>query len=145
MQTGARVASFEREDMSLQDIIDHVDGHGASGHADARPATAPSGTRVTSHAAVAGLRPMWSLVNFWRCAMAFSARCGSGVELSARVRAGHARHRRTTLMLRLPAQLVNQHGLFAGSQGFLAYSIVGTSMVGIFLASYGGIGRLRAQ
>jgi ABC-2 type transport system permease protein len=38
----------------------------------------------------------------------------------------------------LPAQLLTDSHLFSKEGGFLAFSIVGTSMMGIFMASYGG-------
>lgn len=43
-----------------------------------------------------------------------------------------------TLALWLPAQLVGQSDLFARDGGFLAYSIIGTTMLGFFMASYSG-------
>lgn len=43
-----------------------------------------------------------------------------------------------TLALWLPAQLVGDNKLFEKDGGFLAYSIIGTTMLGFFMASYGG-------
>lgn len=43
-----------------------------------------------------------------------------------------------TLALWLPAQLVGESELFAQDGGFLAYSIMGTTMLGFFMASYSG-------
>ncbi|MFT3926104.1 MAG: ABC transporter permease [Myxococcales bacterium] len=79
-------------------------------------------------------------MNFWRCAFAFFAR-DAALALSYPVSFALALLGTIgrTLMLWLPAQLMEDSSLFTGARGFLAYSIVGTSMVGIFLASYGGV------
>jgi ABC-2 type transport system permease protein len=43
-----------------------------------------------------------------------------------------------TLALWLPAQLVGDNPLFKSHGGFLAYSVTGSAMMGLFMASYGG-------
>lgn len=50
------------------------------------------------------------------------------------------------LVMWLPAQLLADSHIFGANGGFLAYSIVGTSMMGIFMASYGGFaGAIRTE
>jgi len=43
-----------------------------------------------------------------------------------------------TLLLWLPAQLVGNNPIFNQHGGFLAYSVTGSVMMGLFMASYGG-------
>jgi|SRR6188768_1255733 len=43
-----------------------------------------------------------------------------------------------TLVLWLPAQLVGDNPIFKDQGGFLAYSVTGSVMLGLFMASYGG-------
>jgi ABC-2 type transport system permease protein len=43
-----------------------------------------------------------------------------------------------TLLLWLPAQLVGDNPIFKEHGGFLAYSVTGSVMMGLFMASYGG-------
>ena len=50
------------------------------------------------------------------------------------------------LVLWLPAQLLADSRLFAEHGGFLPYSVVGTSMMGLLMASYGGFaGAIRGE
>jgi ABC-2 type transport system permease protein len=50
------------------------------------------------------------------------------------------------LVMWLPAQLLSDSRLFAKEGGFLAFAIVGSSMMGIFMAAYGGFaGSIRSE
>lgn len=43
-----------------------------------------------------------------------------------------------TIALWLPAQLLGDHEVFQADGGFLAYTVTGSAMLGLFMASYGG-------
>ncbi len=78
-------------------------------------------------------------MNFWRCAWAFFVRdAAMAVSYPVAFSMGLLSTAARVVMLWLPAQLLLDNPLFASKGGFLPYSIIGTSVMSIFLASYGG-------
>lgn len=75
----------------------------------------------------------------WRdIAMGLSYRTATGLSLLSTIG--------RVLVMWLPAQLLSDSRLYGTEGGFLGYAIVGTSMMSVFLASYGGFaGAIRGE
>lgn len=78
-------------------------------------------------------------MSFLRCAVAFFLRdAAMAVSYPVAFVMGLVGTAARVLVLWLPAQLLVHNPLFESQGGFLAYSVIGTSVMGVFLASYGG-------
>ncbi len=78
-------------------------------------------------------------MSFLRCAWAFFVRdAAMAVSYPVAFTMGIFATAARVIMLWLPAQLLLDNPLFASKGGFLAYSVIGTSVMSVFLASYGG-------
>ena len=74
-----------------------------------------------------------------RCALAFFLRDAAlAVSYPVAFTLGLLGKAARVLALWLPAQLLADSSLFAERGGFLAFAVIGTSVMGVFMASYGG-------